>query len=216
MWPALGARVLHASASNGGGHAAKPLVLLCGWLGSHPAHLDKYAQIYEEYGAECATMRPTLGQTALPSLGGRAAVGFVRSLSDSLRGTEGPIFVQCMSNAGWIAFGTILHLSSLAAAARGEPGAPPLPPYIRSATDLRALATFRAASERIAGVVIDSAPSLATPHIWARGVVAAVLEEPAAGVDARHPRLMRTAYSAAQKYMALPQIARRFKDVSSS
>jgi len=186
-------------------------VLLCGWLGSEASHLKKYSNIYEDFGAKVATMSPTFTQVAVPSSGDRAALRYLQAIRDDLRAHQGPTFVHCMSNAGWLAFGSMLRLSALV---DGQGVHSPKHYYRPLDKDLQALTEFRSSLCRVSGIIIDSAPSLATPHIWARGTLAAILQKPVDHVDRfTHPNAMAVAHSAAEHYLALPSIARRLREI---
>jgi len=204
----IGQRKLHSTAES-----IRPFVLLMGWLGADAHNLAKYASLYEDYGAQVSTVRPTLAQTAIPLLSDAATLRAARHIAEEMRSHgEGPLFVQCMSNAGWIAFANLMRMCSLTAGAqtRGEAA---LPRRLRHAADRQALSELHKALTQTSGIVIDSAPSLATPHIWARGAVAALLRKPAQHVEVENQRMVSVAYSAAERYLALPSVSHHLRDV---
>lgn len=84
-------------------------------------------------GAQVFQHQPSILQTALPGVADRALLRLMSDISSrysTLRATSGeapPVLVHAMSNAGFVAFGTMLHLTSLAnpaALPRGAPGSP--------------------------------------------------------------------------------------------
>ncbi|CAK0783325.1 hypothetical protein CVIRNUC_006524 [Coccomyxa viridis] len=63
------------------------------------------------------------------------------------------------------------------------------------------------------GIVLDSAPARLTPDISSRGLTAALMGQPAAGIEARHPHLTRTAKFALQPLLGFPLISTRMHEV---
>lgn len=201
MWTVEALRCLHTSSST-----TRPLVLLLGWLGAQERYLTKYTELYEDLGAQTVTMQPTLLQTAWPSAANRAAVQFAQEIAESPAGQgRGPVLVQCMSNAGWLAFGAMLHLTNLAASDQR------LPDPISHQTD--SLLHFKTSVlDRLSAIVVDSAPSHATPDIWARGSVSAALKKPAFGIEVENPMTLAIGYKVAERYLALPSISRHLRE----
>jgi pimeloyl-ACP methyl ester carboxylesterase len=188
----------------------KPLVLLLGWLGSQSQHLNKYAEVYQDAGANVEIMQPTMFQTAVPSAAHRGALKYFDTLATKpdCHG-NGPVMVQCMSNAGWLMFGTILHLTSLAsAAAKQQDQSTLLTRHLESALAFKSTIL----DNRLRGIVIDSAPSYATPPIWARGSVSAALGKSAETVGDDLPSIVATVQRLAERYLALPSISRHLRE----
>ncbi|KAL4521015.1 hypothetical protein Ndes2437A_g04962 [Nannochloris sp. 'desiccata'] len=190
----------------------RPLVLLLGWLGSQSQHLNKYAEVYQDQGAHVAIIQPSMLQTAVPYAAHRGALNCFDTLSTYPEWAhgDGPVVVQCMSNAGWLAFGTILHLTSLAAAAAQQDpsAASPLTRRLQSALAFKSSIL----DNRLRGIVIDSAPSYATAPIWARGSVSAVLGKSAETVGDDLPATVAAARHLAERYLALPSISRHLRE----
>jgi pimeloyl-ACP methyl ester carboxylesterase len=201
-------RSLHSARSLS---SQKPLVLLLGWLGAQQQHLDKYAEVYQDL-ADVAIMQPSMWQTAVPSAAHSGALKFVDSLSRNLEtlheDRDRPVIVQCMSNAGWLAFGTILHLTSLASAAAKEDPSAPLSRHLQSALAFKSSIL----DTRLRGIIVDSAPSYATPPIWARGTVSAALGKPAETVSDDLPSTVAAVQHLAERYLALPSISRHLRE----
>ncbi|KAI3431345.1 hypothetical protein D9Q98_004403 [Chlorella vulgaris] len=252
------------------GREARPVVLLLGWLGSKEQYVKKYRALWEGLGAQVFQHQPSILQTALPGVADRALLRLMSDISSrysTLRATSGeapPVLVHAMSNAGFVAFGTMLHLTSLAnpaALPRGAPGSPaaslkpqlqtdwksapgagggagpsqdgwqagsPRQAATRSGEDGESsgglcvsgsgsqgdvLSGFKQVLHHTQGIVLDSAPSQATAHIWSRGVLAAVLAQPVQEVEESHPMLLRNLHSLAERYFMLPQVARRMREV---
>ena len=172
-------------------------VVILGWLGASPRHFHKYWQLWsEKLGADVLlTLRPTIVQTALPHLAGdseiiRAFEKTVQPLSSERR----PIFVHCLSNAGFIAFGRILHLGS-------HGGSKPLTSFLDALSDHKA------------GIIIDSAPSLPTPEIWARGLLSAMYQRTATHIETDMPLRYNMARNVSQLYLHQPPIKRTISEI---
>lgn len=187
-------------------HQIPALVLLLGWLGCRPKDVAKYDALYRQEldsSTKVVTMRPGLLQTASPAVAQRAAEAYMAEVADAHASLpDAPVVAHVMSNAGWLAFGSLLHLGYSQAAAPRRARSPVL------------LEDFRAGVlQRISGMVIDSAPSRPTPDIWARGFVAAALGEPAAGIEQQHPFAVQTARHVAQQYLTLPDVTQHMQQV---
>ena len=202
MWTLEALRHLHTSPNS-----TRPLVLLLGWLGAQERYLAKYAKVYEDFGAQTVTMQPTLLQTALPSAANTAAARFCHDVLESPAGHgSGPVLVQCMSNAGWLSFGAMLHLINLAVSNQQLPNG--------LAHQTNSLLNFKTrVLDRLSAVIVDSAPSHATPDIWARGSVSAAFNKPAYGIEIEYPTSIQIAYKAAERYLALPSISRHLREI---
>ena len=81
----------------------RPLVLLLGWLGCSERHLHKYSTLWQDLGAaHVVTHRPTILQTAVPSVGDRALLALMQDVTQrystlcSLRGGAPPVLVHAM------------------------------------------------------------------------------------------------------------------------
>jgi len=197
-------RCFAAVAASDVGADPQPLVLLLGWLGCEPRHLSKYASLYtSNFHAVVLPLQPTLLQTAAPGLADADALRYATDLEAAAAAQASastaapPVLVHVMSNAGWLAFGALLHLAASEA----------------SAAQPTSLQSLRRTLGRVRGVVIDSAPSEATPSIWARGTVSAALGKPAAGIEVEHPAAVRLAESWAARYLGRPRISARLKQV---
>jgi len=190
----------------------RPFVLLLGWLGSQREHLNKYAEVYQDQGANVAIIQPSMLQTAVPSAAHRGALNFFDTFSTNPEWThgDGPVIVQCMSNAGWLAFGTILHLTSLAATpTQQDPSSTsPLTGRLKSALSFKSSIL----DNRLRGIVIDSAPSYATAPIWARGSVSAALGKSAETVQDDLPTTVAAVQHLAERYLAVPSIIRHLRE----
>jgi hypothetical protein len=58
-----------------------------------------------------------------------------------------------------------------------------------------------------------AAPSQATPHIWSRGLLSALLSQPAQEAAEAHPLLLRALRRAAERYFQAPAVLRRMQEV---
>jgi pimeloyl-ACP methyl ester carboxylesterase len=159
-----------------------------------------------------AILQPSMLQTALPSAAYRGALRFFDTLSTNPEWAlgDGPVIVQCMSNAGWIAFGTILHLTSLAATATQQDlsSTSPLASHLQTALAFNSSIL----NNRLRGIVIDSAPSYATAPIWARGSVSAALGKSAETIGDDLPRTVAAVQRLAEKYLSLPSIIHHLRE----
>jgi hypothetical protein len=67
----------------------------------------------------------------------------------------------------------------------------------------------------VRGLVLDSGPSeQATPDVWCRGLLSAMLQLPANEVEARHPALVAWGRAVAAGYLAFPSTSKRWGEVS--
>lgn len=86
-----------------------------------PTPLNRRSQ---SLGAQVLLHQPGILQTAAPRVADRALLAVMRDVSHrysslcTVRGTAPPVLVHAMSNAGFVAFGTMLHLASLLSQAR--------------------------------------------------------------------------------------------------
>ena len=78
-------------------------MLLLGWLGCSERHLHKYSTLWQDLGAaHVVTHRPTILQTAVPSVGDRALLALMQDVTQrystlcSLRGGAPPVLVHAM------------------------------------------------------------------------------------------------------------------------
>lgn len=171
--------------------------------------------------------RPSILQTAVPALADAAAVDFASRVSaafaqrrEAAGGAPPDVLVQVMSGAGFLAYGTLCHLTMLAAGrGGGSPGssgshACALPHRLlaepRAAAALAAMPKVMAATR---GVVVDSAPPPFQPGIWSRGFLAALLSTEAYGLERRHPLALRAAHELTERYTSLPSVALRMREV---
>ncbi|PSC72029.1 transmembrane 53 [Micractinium conductrix] len=260
--------------------APRPVVLLLGWLGSKAQNLSKYQKMYQDLGAQVISHQPSIMETAYPAAADRAILNFMKdfnyrySVLCSMRGEAPPVLVHAMSNAGFIAYGTMLHLASLL---RPQPLAPPLTPaagagaggtfefdpsawraagsgarltaspaspadrsyrlwgasasasasasggeagphkrqhpLLWDPSSLAVLSAFRQVLRNTQGIVVDSAPSQATVNVWSLGLLSAVLSQPAQSVPEAHPHLLRLARRATERYLSLPPVMQRIREV---
>eukprot|EP00887_Chlorella_sp_A99_P002247 scaffold10.g2247.t1 len=194
----------------------------------------RYARLWWDLGAaDVQTMRPSIIQTAVPSLGDAAAVAYARQAAEAFdrrcqaAGTPPPVIVQCMSGAGFIAFATMVHLYALVespASSAGDAGsagggassahaAQHAHPLLRDARAARPLAAMRAVLGAARGMVVDSAPPLFQPSIFSRGLLSAMLGADAHGIEERYPVALRTARALTDRYFQVSKVARRMKEV---
>jgi hypothetical protein len=206
--------------------STRPIVLLLGWLGCQERHLAKYASIYKDLRADVHMMRPSVLQTAIPTLSDRAISQYMeRVAQSSLQVPEGnyvknaplrPVIAHCMSNAGWIAFGTLLCLLNqnrpLLSSTVGETSTQKNRHSMQPSHD-KVLEIQSKVARGLCGIVVDSAPSLPTPSIWSRGMVSAVLKRPVDAIEDAYPMALRCANRAAERYLALPSVHQRLTAV---
>lgn len=157
-------------------------------------------------------MRPSILQTAIPSLADRAISRYIERVAYALTGRFQnaplrPVIAHCMSNAGWIAFGTLICLlnQNRERIRTTQAG--------KSRQGNANQSFFEILQSSLCGIVVDSAPSLATPSIWSRGMLSAMLEQPVDTLDAKHPVAVQCATRLAEQYLALPSVHRRLMDV---
>lgn len=238
----------------------RPLVLLLGWLGSKHQHLNKYTRMWQDLGAQVIPHQPSILQTAMPSAQDKALLRFMKDFNYlysslcTVRGDTPPVLVHTMSNAGFIAFGTMLHLVSLlsspiaAPAASGESprlvfdptqmaaaggltarsyglwggegrgrrrmaGGDGEHPFATDPPAMAVLSAFRQVLRNTQGIIIDSAPSQATPSIWSKGFLSAVFSEAAQDVAESHPLLLRGTHALAERYLSLPHVVKRIREI---
>lgn len=207
----------------------KPLVLLFGWLGSSERHLSKYVDVYESFGTKVVLIKPSLSETAIPSVGENASiqcmkyrlqpileafkegrdgvtVGPTGFLSDS-HNRPRPVFMHTMSNAGWIAMGTLFYM---------EKAFKDMSTGCYTPEDRRLLDTWEWMRENMAGIILDSCPSFAQPHIWAKGFTSAMMQTSSKDIEETHPWALSLADSMSQKYFDSPDVLKRFRRVRES
>lgn len=114
--------------------------------------------------------------------------------TDSLGASK--VLVHCMSNAGFMAFGNILRRSKEA-----EEGGL----HERNGGVLEQLLV----KSRVAGIVLDSAPSEATAEIWAKGTVSSLLKKPVARTKKDHKLLLSLGEGLAKSYFSVPKYCTR-------
>ncbi|GAB4814112.1 hypothetical protein N2152v2_001158 [Parachlorella kessleri] len=85
--------------------------------------------------------------------------------------------------------------------------------HLQNPATLATLVAFRRTLGSLSGIVIDSAPSQATPAIWSRGVLSAALGQPAAGIEEAHPVAVRALRSLVGPYLRAKPIARRYTEI---
>ena len=79
----------------------------------------RYQELWKSLGAYPVGIRPTILQTAIPSLADSALLRFMGDVNRYYgshcltHGRVSPVLVHTFSNAGFLAFGTMLHLASL-------------------------------------------------------------------------------------------------------
>lgn len=184
--------------------ATTPLVLLFGWLGADTRHLNKYAELYRSFGADVLTAQPSILQTAVPFLAVKLATSFAASVVSheeerQLESPNRPVIVHVLSNAGFLCFGTLLHLCH----------------HHHHHPQDDVFSQFKSTIiDNLRGIVIDSAPSRASPAIWARGTLTALLQKPvdADALEHEHPVALKLAYNIAQRYLALPQVSKHLRN----
>jgi hypothetical protein len=169
------------------GDRSIPSCLLLGWMGSSAYHLMKYVQLWNhDLNANVVAFRSSIRSTGLPFSADGAAHRIARGIADHLNPDQ-PLFVHCMSNAGWLVFGNMLRLDCDASAG-----------LLRN----------------VKGIVLDSAPSQPTSDIWARGTLSVLLSKPAAEAGEEHAALLRLGHTAASSYLALPVIKNRLRKIN--
>jgi hypothetical protein len=136
--------------------------------------------------------RPNPAALILPAYGAvsssRAAAGLAAAAAAAPRA---PILMHLFSGGGFLYSGLLLQA-------------------LRRRGDLASL------GPRIAGVILDSSPAFVTADVSARALLAAALREPAAGVEARHPRALGVLRGAVDAYLSLPVTRRRIADMEAS
>ena len=143
-----------------------PLVILFGWLGARDKDLAKYEAVWAGLGHPTLAARPSVSASLLPWRVDAAADAFAAAAADALAdsASDGGIVAHVFSNAGFLLAGTLLARQAAARRAGSGTHTPTL--------------TFR-------GALLDSCPARVTSDMAARGVVAALAGEPAAGVGER-------------------------------
>ena len=140
-----------------------PLVILFGWLGARDKDLAKYEAVWAGLGHPTLAARPSVSTSLLPWRVDAAADAVADAAAGALAegGSDTGIVAHVFSNAGFLLAGTLLARQAAALRAGGGTHTPTL--------------TLR-------GALFDSCPARVTPDMAARGVVAALAGEPAAGV----------------------------------
>ncbi|KAK9905971.1 hypothetical protein WJX75_009885 [Coccomyxa subellipsoidea] len=185
-----------------------------GWLGSKARHFDKYIDLWKDVGHPTLGIRPQTSSIMVPPLGDRAASEFLRQIRDAqAQHPSRPIVYHIFSNAGFIFFGTMLRTlaqqdEELFSKVLGRPC------YAREMGRLSPAPLD--ILEGTAGIILDSAPSRLTPDIAARGFTAAILGEPAQGIEVRRPHLTQASKLALLPVLGLPMISTRIREVWSA
>ncbi|CAL8472211.1 g11753 [Coccomyxa elongata] len=180
--------------------------------GSRARYFAKYIDLWKDLGHPTLGIRPQTRSIVAPLLGDRAATEFLRQIQDAqAQHPSRAVVYHIFSNAGFIFFGTMLRTL----AQQDEElfikivGRPPLGARRPSPAPLSLL-------EATAGIVLDSAPSRLTPDIAARGLTAAVLGEPAQGIEVRRPSLTQASKFALRPVLGLPMISSRISEIWSA
>ena len=209
----------------------KPVVFLFGWLGSAERHVQKYVDVYESIGSKVFVIRPTIAETALPKVGEKSIAQLIRFrfqpvLEQFRKKTDNeghvgihhdsyndsrPIFMHCMSNAGWVAMGTMFYMEDQLATEAKSMTTGVDEEWLTD--ELRSVDTWEWVKRNMAGIVLDSSPSLATPSIYAKGLASAVLQTTSQDVEHRHPWALSVANSLSQRYFDSPEVLKRFRKV---
>ena len=205
--------------------SARPLVLLFGFLGASDRHLAKYADVYESIGSTVLIMKPSISEVAVPKVGEQAVMDLLEkrllpvieehrtgrssSIPSSRKDAYGEhrnVFMHCMSNAGWMAMGTLFYMGdTLQSKIQGQ--------HEDEVNREKLWAMWSWIRHNMRGIVIDSAPSMATPSIYARGLTSALLKVPSTDVEDRHPWALSLASTLTQKYFDNPDVLKRFRKV---
>jgi len=212
--------------------SGRPVVLLFGFLGASDRHLAKYADVYESIGSTVLIMKPSISEVAVPRVGESAVMDLlqnrlvpvleehrtgrssgIRSREKDAYGEHRNVFMHCMSNAGWMAMGTMFYMGDtlqskhMSGISNGED---------QNEDEMqreKMWALWSWIRHNLKGIVIDSAPSMATPSIYARGLTSALLKVPSTDVEERHPWALSLASSLTQQYFDNPDVLKRFRKV---
>jgi hypothetical protein len=174
---------------------ARPLILLFGWLGCRPRDLDKYAAAWRGLGHDTLAVCPGLGPLLVPALSDASAARTARAATAALAApgrTNRSVIAHVFSNGGFLSAGALLAAERAGGAAAFNSRHPPL-----------------ALPARLAGLAFDSCPARLNPDLAARGVAAALLAEPALGVEARRPGLVGALRPALAAALGAPPLAAR-------
>ncbi|CAI5460558.1 unnamed protein product [Closterium sp. Yama58-4] len=184
--------------------AAKPVVVLLGWLGAQQRHLRRYAEWYTSRGFDVITFVIPFKDVLSIRPGEKAEV-HVDSLVDELHrwlsgtgpeaalsATSAPVnqgepkeprtlMFHTFSNTGWLTYGAVLNRLH--------------DKYGKAAIDAA-----------IKGCVVDSAPILEQdPQVWARGFAAAILQKRSSATRAGRTEVSATAEASAASDSAVPK-----------
>ncbi|CAI7925317.1 unnamed protein product [Closterium sp. NIES-54] len=176
--------------------AAKPVVVLLGWLGAQQKHLRRYAEWYTSRGFDVITFVIPFKDVLSIRPGEKAEV-HVDSLVDELHrwlsgagpevalsATSAPVsqgeakeprtlMFHTFSNTGWLTYGAVLNRL------HDKYGKPAIDAVIK-------------------GCVVDSAPILEQdPQVWARGFAAAILQKRSSATRAGRTDVSATAEASA-------------------
>ncbi|KAI8113106.1 hypothetical protein M9435_003112 [Picochlorum sp. BPE23] len=206
---------------------SKTVVLLFGWLGAADRHLLKYVDVYESYLHETNVLvvKPSIAETSMPSVGERNMVESMRErilpwIREEKRGRSNVhIIIHCMSNAGWIAIGTMFYMEqelrrTLADMHVRDDSTAVDDGIMQDKEELeRDLQSWEEMRTHLRGIVLDSCPSLALPNVWAKGLISAVTEKNASEVGHAYPWILSMANSLSRRYFDSPEVLKRFRKI---
>jgi hypothetical protein len=170
-------------------------------------------------------MKPSISEVAVPKVGEQAVMDLLEkrllpvieehrtgrsssipSTRKDAYGEHRNIFMHCMSNAGWMAMGTMFYMGETLQSKIQEQ-------HEDEVNREKLWAMWSWIRHNMRGIVIDSAPSMATPSIYARGLTSALLKVPSTDVEDRHPWALSLASTLTQKYFDNPDVLKRFRKV---
>jgi hypothetical protein len=124
-----------------------------------------------------------------------------------------------MSNAGWIAIGTMFYMEqelrrTLADMHVRDDSTAVDDGIMQDKEELeRDLQSWEEMRTHLRGIVLDSCPSLALPNVWAKGLISAVTEKNASEVGHTYPWILSMANSLSRRYFDSPEVLKRFRKI---
>ena len=190
-------------------------VAVIGWLGARERHLKKVASVWEKEpqplvlsSQQILCFQPSVLGLLMSSVRRRELMQFSEALAVHLERTpahsaaHSRLRIHALSNNGFFFLAGVLYETN-SAVRRGE-----LPSENAAARLARALDNLEALT-----LVVDSAPSRIDADIAARGMLSAVLGEPAKGVETRHDALYNTLYGTLGTLLRTVSATERLREV---
>jgi hypothetical protein len=211
-------------------HGRNIVVLLFAWLGASDRHISKYVDVFEssaegDTAVNVLVFKPTMMETAIPRVGEKKAIEhagrIIAWLEEERHQQQVDVIFHCMSNAGWMAAGTLFYMEHEMKKKLMEMK------HHREKTNTvldvnekydedeieSMLEKWKEMRQDIRGIILDSAPSLPMPHVWAKGLTSSLTGTSSSFIDSEHPFMLSMANSLSRKYFESSEVLKRFRKI---